>query len=166
MPGPPTVIPNDVYFNGDVQFSAAVGFPNASLGDAQINASNPLGVTKTIHRTFGEYSQPHGTAATTERRVIHRAKAAGTITSFLTGPVVAAAGAATVTANLLKNGASVLTAVATINSGTAAFASVVASITTATYVAGDVFEVSLTATAGGGTLPQGVFAQGIFDEQP
>jgi hypothetical protein len=160
----PTQTDDDVYFGGRVQFAREVGLPTASIGDEQVSASSPLGATKTIHRFAQSLAQAHGTAATTERRVIHRARAAGTITSFVAGLSVAHTGAATVTANLLKNGTTVLSAVITQNNALAAYAVLTGGISSASYIAGDVFEVALIATAGGGTLGQGVFAQGIFDE--
>lgn len=68
------------------------------------------------------------------------------------------------TVDLKKNGTSVLTSTVTIDHTVAAYTQVAASIATNTYVAGDVFEVVVTATAGGGTLPQGLFVALITRE--
>ena len=78
----------------------------------------------------------------------------------------AAVGAATVTIDLQKNGVSVLSAVINITSALAANVYIDASITTTTYVADDVFKIVITATAGGGTLPTGLYVQLTTDENP
>ena len=43
---------------------------------------------------------------------------------------------------------------------------VVGTVTTTAYSVGAVFEIVVVATASGGTLPTGIFAQAIVDEQP
>ena len=80
------------------------------------------------------------------------------------GVVVQAAGAATVTVDLRKNGTTILSGVITLNNTHVAYAEVAGTISSARYVTGDVFEIVLTATAGGGTLPQGVYVNTIFRE--
>jgi hypothetical protein len=64
-----------------------------------------------------------------------------------------------VTVQLKKNGANVLASAIVLDSGNAAFAGEAAPGFTGTnYVAGDVFEVDVTAAANTGTLGQGLFA--------
>ena len=54
-----------------------------------------------------------------------------------------------------------------IDSGNANYGSEdAAGFTSSSYVAGDVFEVDITATAGGGTLGQGLAVEVEFDENP
>lgn len=146
------------------RFEVAPLVPNGSWGDAQIGASSPILATKLKHQYAPAYAQPHGTAAATARAVVHVARSAGDVSAIDCGIVVAAVGAATVTVDLRKNGSSVLTSVVTINNTHTAYTKVTGAINTAPYVAGDVFEVVVTATAGGGTLPQGLFVSAVFRE--
>lgn len=157
------VIDGDLVVRGTLRCTAA-GLPAASVGDSQFSASDPLTAAKQEHQHERTLAQVHGSASVSERRVLHVARGAGTITSFRAGLIVANVGAATVTVDLRKNGTTVLSSVITLNSSTATYAKVDGTISSASFVAGDVFEVVITSTAGGGTLGQGVFAQGIFRE--
>jgi hypothetical protein len=69
-----------------------------------------------------------------------------------------------VTVDLRKNGTTILTSVITISVAQAAYARVAGAIASAAYIAGDVFELVVTATAGGGTLPQGLFVDTVLRE--
>lgn len=160
-----TTLNDPVYFGGPVQFAGPVQFPANTLGNAQLNPSDPVDAAKLGHRFMPRVAQPYGVAATAERRAVHRARAAGTVTAFWAGLTVANAGAATVTFDLLKNGASVLATPVVLTSSTAAFGTVTATLGAgASYAAGDVFEVAITVAAGGGTLGQGAFAEPVFTE--
>lgn len=159
-----TTLDGAIYFTGAVQFGSTITLPSGSIGNSQIASSAAIDATKLQHQYAKQFAQVHGTAATAERRVIHRAKGAGTLTEFKAGPVVAATGDSTVTVDLRKNGTTVLSGTISITSGTAAFAVVTGSISSASYSAGDVFEVVQTVSAGTGTLPQGVFAEAVFRE--
>lgn len=154
----------DTLMTGLVKFEQAPVVPNNSFGDSQIGSSNPILATKLKHQYVPTYGQPHGTAAITERKTVHVARSAGDVVAIEAGPVVAAVGVATVTFDLRKNGTTVLTGVITITNAHAAYAKVAGAISSAPYVAGDVFELVVTATAGGGTLPQGVFCDVVFRE--
>jgi hypothetical protein len=90
--------------------------------------------------------------------------ASATINSFKAGSVTACVGAATITVDLKKNGTSVLSAPITLNSSSTAYVVQSGTVTTTSLVAGDVLEVVVTATAGGGTLGNGVFAVAQVDE--
>lgn len=138
--------------------------PDDCVGNLQYNSADPLSLANQRHQVVVNHGQAHGVAATTERRVKHVARGAGDAVGVQAGPVAAAAGDSTVTVDVLKNGATVLTGVITINSTHAAYAKVPGVIAAAAYAAGDVFEFVFTATAGTGTLPQGVWADLILDE--
>ena len=138
--------------------------PAGSFGDPQIGAANPIDAAKLKHQYAPRLAQAHGTAATAERRVVHVARASGTVAAVEAGPVVAAVGDSTVSVDVRKNGTTILSAPITIDNGDAAYAKVAGAISSAAYVAGDVFEVVITVTAGTGTLPQGVFATAVFRE--
>lgn len=158
-----STVDSDLVVTGTL-VATAVSLPAACVVNATVSGSDPLAASKVRHRHLKTLAQVHGSAAATERRPVHVAHAAGTVSAFRVGPVVAAVGAATVTADLYKNGATVLSGVVTIDNSKAAFSKTSGTVSSAAYVAGDVFEVVLVATAGGGTLPQGIFADAVFDE--
>jgi hypothetical protein len=160
---PTSVLDTDLVVRGVLR-ATSVGLPATCVGDTQMNASDPVGSDKLQHQYIEPFAQAHGVAAVSERRAIHVARGAGTLTAFRAGLTVANVGAATVTVDLRRNGTTILTSVITLNSGTAAFAKVDGVISSATVAAGDVFEVVTVATAGGGTLGQGVFATLIIRE--
>lgn len=154
----------DCLHTGQHQFEKAPKVPDGSFGDAQLGTTNPVAATKLQHQYAACYAQPGGSAAATERKVRHVARSAGSVAAVEAGVVTPAVGAATVALDVLKNGTSVLTSVVTITSAQAAYARVSGAIAAAAYAAGDVFELAVTATAGGGTLPQGFFCDVVFRE--
>jgi len=138
--------------------------PAASVGDDQVSSASPISADKLKHQYLPTYSQPN-TTATTETRVIHVARSAGTIEGFRAGSIAACSGAATITFDLRKNGATVLSSVITLdNANTARVIEAGTLSGSPTVVAGDVLEVVITATAGGGTLGTGAFCQAIVRE--
>lgn len=149
-------------------FEQTPSVPAGSWTNTQINASAAIDATKLKHQYAPVFSQVHGSAATSERRVIHVARSAGEVTAAEAGHVVAGAGGATVTVDVRKNGTSILTGATPISLTVAgaAYSKTTGSLNSSltAYVAGDVFEIVLVATAGGGTLPQGVFADVVFRE--
>lgn len=149
---------------GQHQFELAPKVPDGSFGDSQIGSTNPIDATKLKHQHVKVHAQPYGTAAASERKVVHVARSAGSVAAIEVGVVVAAVGAATVTLDVRKNGTSVLTSPVSLTSSQAAYSKVNGAISVAAYSSGDVFEIVLTATAGGGTLPQGVFCDAVFRE--
>ena len=159
-----TQFQDDIQFAGTATFVGKVAFPNQTIGDAQINPSNPITAPKMEHRFQPKLAQPFGVAAAAERRAVHRAKSPGTLTALWVGLTVANAGAATVTVDLFKNGTTVLATPVVLTSATAAFVAVSAAVASAAYTTGDVFEANVTVAAGGGTLGQGVFVLPTFTE--
>lgn len=138
--------------------------PAASVGDDQVSSASPISADKLKHQYLPTYSQPN-TTATTETRVIHVARAAGTIEGFRAGSIDPCSGAATITFDLRKNGTTVLSSVITLdNANTARVIEAGTLSGSPTVVAGDVLEVVITATAGGGTLGTGAFCQAIVRE--
>ena len=138
--------------------------PAGVIGSAAINASSPIEAAKLDHQYQRVLAQAHGTAATAERRVIHLAKAAGSVVQVRAGVTVAAVGDATVSVDVRKNGATILSGAVSLTSAVAAFGHLDGSVSAAPYVADDVFEVVITVSAGTGTLPQGVFAELVVRE--
>jgi hypothetical protein len=113
--------------------------------------------TKTEHLHRAVYSQPN-TAATSETKAIaHVVGATGTLLNFLAGSIAPCSGAATITIDLKKNGSSVLSAVITLDNANTARVAEAGTITTTGVAAGDLLEIVITATAGGGTLGTGLY---------
>ncbi len=152
---------------GDLIVTAGgqIGLPAGSVGDTQVTATSPLGVDKTTHQINKTYSQAHGAVVADDTgSLIHIAGNTGVVQSVKVAVRVIPIGAATVTVDLKKNGTTVLTGVVTIDNANVAYTAEGGVITTPGYVAGDFFEVVVDATAGGGTLPQGLGVEVVFRE--
>jgi hypothetical protein len=155
--------------DGTFTFSDGVTLPADSVGDRQVDASSPIAANKLGRRMSRTYAQANGASIASATQRIHRAYGAtGSIVAVrceVTG-VVGSGGGMSVTVDLKKNGASVLTAVMTIDATTVLDTPVDGSVSADTFASGDYLELVVTATAGGGTLPQGLFVDLIIDEDP
>lgn len=159
-----TIIPTNLRVQGHVACTT-LGVPAGTVTDAMVNGSAAVSASKCQQQYSKGYNQAHGSAAASARFPVHVARGAtGTVVAFRAGVVVACIGAATIDVDLRKNGTTVLSAAIQIDSGDAAYAKVDGTLSSADYVAGDVFEVVVTATAGGGTLGQGLFVDATFRE--
>ena len=148
-------------FSAPVSCISDTAVATPSAGAAGINT------TKNNHRQHARYAQPNTTAVTETRPIWITYGTSGTLVKFRAGSIVANIGAATVTVDLWKNGSSILSAPITLNSSDTARTPVdVGSFTSTTTAAGDWFDAVITATAGGGTLATGVYAELIVDENP
>jgi len=142
----------------------AIALPQNSLTSTdQIRAGINIPADKTEQRFFPTWSQPN-TAATTETRTLFVARRAGTLNEVVAGSIAKAVGDSTVTVNVRKNGTTVLAAVITLDSTNTARVLEAGSVTSSAFVAGDWFDVVITATVGTGTLPTGVFVQLEVDQ--
>ncbi len=138
--------------------------PDETIADAAVSSTAGIDASKLKHQYLPGYSQPN-TTATTVTQAIHVAKGAGTIEGFRAGSIGACAGAATITADLKKNGTTVLSAVIELNSSSTARVVQDATLSgSPTVAAGDLLEVVVTATAGGGTIGTGFYCQAIVRE--
>lgn len=104
-----------------------------------------------------------GTAAS-ETAPMHEAYAAGTVIAVKAGSVAIAVGAATVVVDIKKNGTTILTGTFQLDNGNTAYVSEAGTISVASYVAGDVFTAVIVATAGGGTIPTGLWITLVLRE--
>lgn len=156
-------IDDDLLVTGTLRAGAFVHTSN-SIGNTEAKSSDPFGVDKQVHQYNVGFAQNHGTIAATQRQVIHVAHGAGTLVSFGGGVTVVCSGAATIVIDLYKNGSTILSSTVTIDNTNAARAVEEATFSATPYSADDVFEVVLTATAGGGTLGQGAFAKLVVAE--
>jgi hypothetical protein len=140
--------------------------PAGSVGDSQANIASPIQATKLQHqyeKTFAQYAGlPASTqTAASDQWVAHIVRGlTATPIDFKAGCVTVCVGAATITVDLLRNGTTVLTAPITLNNSQTAYQLVTAAgFSVSPWAVGDVLEVKITATAGGGTLGKGLFAQ-------
>ena len=161
------VVNGVVYANG---FSGRQGTVNDTMIVTPATPSAAIQGQKVQHQ-YNRVVDLNGTStatAATVRRTVHVAHGtAGTILGFHVGAVGAAVGGATVTVDLKKNGSSILTSTITLDNSAAAFALVAGSLSASTIAAGDVLEAQITAvSAGGGTLPTGVFCRLVTREDP
>lgn len=153
-------------FNGDLAVNGYLrantfALPANSVSDGSVIAASGIQASKLQHQHQAIYcGGDSNTTAVTNRQVIHVViGATGTIVAFAAGSVVANIGAATVSIRLKKNGSNIDTAALVLDSGNTAFIlESAAGFTSTSLVVGDVLEVDITATAGGGTLAKGVFA--------
>lgn len=135
-------------FTGGASFSGAVDLPADTVDDNMLKESR--------HKKV--YAQASGSASSDEARVVHVVHgASGTIKSFSVGCAVAPIGDSVVDVDLLKNGVSVLSAAVQLSESSTAYVVQPGTINTSAVAAGDVLEIKIDATAGTGTLPNGVF---------
>ncbi len=160
------VFTDHVHVQGTMSCTAA-SLPAACIRDQHwVAGADPLTADKQVHRVHAPYSQEVTAGAIDDSRVVHIARAAGTIRQFGAGCVTACVGAAVVEFDLLKNGVTVLSARVQATSARAAREVMLGTLSVTKYAAGDVFEITIAATAGGGTLGKGVFCEAVFDENP
>lgn len=138
--------------------------PALAVGNSAIAAAAGIEASKLQHQHQPVFAQPN-TTATSETRALHVCYGAtGTVIAFRAGSIAINAGAATVTVDIKKNGTSILSAPITLNSSNTNRVVAAGTISTPGLVAGDLLEVVTVATAGGGTLATGVYAQAIITE--
>lgn len=160
----------DIFCTGNIT-GRTLTIPDSTILDAAVSASASIQATKLQHQHRVGYSQPN-TTATTETRVLYRCYGAtASIIEFCAGSQAIAVGSATVTFDLQKSTAggafaTVLSSVITLNSSSVARVAQVATLASASLVAGDLLEVIVTATAAGGTVPTGIFAALTVNEKP
>lgn len=163
MPGP-NQFTGDVVIDGTL-VPKRITMPVGSVPATAIPAAANVEASKLEQQLRPPYRQGSAATAADAREVIHVAKGDGSLFDLKAGLVDANVGDSEVDVDLLKNGVSILTAPITLDSGDADYALVAAAIATAAYVAGDVFEISVDATVGTGTLGKGLFAVPTFREK-
>lgn len=137
--------------------------PSGSVTDDALSANSPAGVTKTrhLHDKGTNFALAIGGTPAAREEIVYTAKAAGTIRNFNalcndTGT------SASVTFDLKKNGTTVLSGVITITNATTDKATQAGSLSSTTYVAGDVFSIALAVSSSTGMT--GPYAWAQFDE--
>jgi hypothetical protein len=156
-------ISGDLVVAGALQ-AGSFNAPSNSIGDASVDAARPLGATKTIKQLVQIHATDSGVVVASAKFPIHLAYGNGTILAFDIALGTANGVTTTITADLLKNGVSVLTGVVTLPASGTNFATIVGSISTAAYVANDFFEVNITLA--GANPGKGLVCRAIFRENP
>lgn len=160
-------IESNLHINGSLTAQSLI--PSAgSVSDAQVAASAAIAVSKQQQQTRAAIGDTFATTTATARRFLYRVTGAtGIIDSFKAGNTTINIGAATISIQLKKNGANILSAAIVLDTANVNYVAEAASgFTSTALVVGDVLEVDITATAGGGTLGLGFFAQIVLREDP
>ena len=157
-----TVIESDVLIRGALVAESFTAPAQSVSGDAVKTGAN-VPADKLESRIYTSHAQPNS-AATSETRPLFVARRPGTVNSVLAGSIAKAIGDSTVTVDVKKNGTTILSSVITLDSANTARVGEAGTISVPAFVAGDWFEVVITATIGTGTLPQGVFVQCEMDQ--
>ena len=148
----------------DGVFAGAVRLLNALLNpgcvsDTHVAADADITATKLEHQHRAVYEQESDTTSAAETRVVHVVHGAtGTLKAFKAGSITVCTSDATITVDLLKNGVSVLSAAIVLDSGNSVRVVEAGTISGPSVVAGDVLEVDVAVSAGGGTIGKGAFA--------
>ena len=162
----PSRIDSDIYIDGLLQ-AKSMQLPAGTVTDLGVSGSAGIEASKLRHEHRSTYAQGSAVSATDATQVIHVVRGAvAEVVAFVAGAVDNAAGDATVTVDLLKNGVSILTAPITLDSGDANYEVVEGVIASDDLVAEDVLEIVIDATIGTGTLPKGVFVALSVHEDP
>lgn len=162
----PTRIEGDVHVAGALS-SNTMNIPAGTVVNADVSASAAIAATKLQHQHQPNYSQETGTNVAAEEYIIHTVYGAtGTIVAFEAGIVTIPSGDRTAVVDLHKNGATVLSAPITLDSGNTTLIVEGGTISSAALVDGDVLEVVVTLGGSSGTNPQGLFVSSIIREDP
>lgn len=139
--------------------------PAGAVSDTSVESGANIDADKLEHTHRKIYSLS-GTAASVTIPIHSVIGATARRLQVVAGSIAIAVGAATVTIDVKKNGTSVMTGatVHTLDSSNTARVAEALSIATTTAVAGDLFELVIVATAGGGTIPTGLFVEFQIDE--
>ncbi len=167
-----TRVEQDLYVSGNLS-AQTVTLPASSVTNAAIIAAAAIDATKVVQQFCSEYAQAPGSDIATATLDAHIAYAAGTLVSVqaaVTG--LAATGDRSATIDLQRSTAggafaTVLSAPITLSIADTIRVPDTATISSAAYVAGDLFRWVITQVAGSsGTRPQGLIARALFRESP
>jgi hypothetical protein len=162
----------DRVMSGVWTFTNQVTLPAQAVDENNLKTAAKLPAAKLVTRFPKDVRQKTGTAVVTQTELIHIAKFAGLVTHVEAVIDAAITGDNTLSIDVKKSTggaafASILSATLTINNATTVRTAVAATIdaTKDDYIAGDVFEVVITA-AGTGTQAQGIVVSVFFEENP
>jgi hypothetical protein len=142
-----------------------ITLPTACVDDEACSSQTGKEIRLTAQRHLMRAGTDFGFEAsgtpTTKTFTIYRAKAAGTVRNF-TAMLTLDGSSTSITFDLKKNGASILSAVVTLTHSSGDAVGVAGTISSAAYVAGDVFTVVMTVSSATGA--QGPWADMEGDE--
>lgn len=147
----------------DNLIAGTMALPNSCVSNANVSTSAAIAASKMQQQYQPTYGQS-GTATSVTIPLHHVRGATASLEAFSAGSIGIAVGAATVTADIRKNGVTCLSAVITLDTGNTTYIAEAGTISVASAVAGDIFTLVIVATAGGGTLPTGLFVSAKFRE--
>src|SRR4051812_43605091 len=130
---PLLTFPSDVHVAGKITCQT-MNVPDQTIVDADVASDAGIQATKLEHDHIVTLNQPN-TSATSETRSIYRARKPGSVVEIAAGSIAAAIGAATVTIDLKKGGATILTAVITLDNANSARVQELGTLSAATYAA-------------------------------
>ena len=161
-----SLVEGDIHFAGNVTFGAGVTLPNGAVTAGKVAAGASIESTKIQQRNRAPWQQGDSAANVVDgTQVVYIVTgASGTLREFKAGCVTPCTTGASITVDLKKNGASVLSAVITLDQTQTARQLVGAAISTMAVAAGDVLEVVIDATPGAGTIGKGIFGYLTLDE--
>lgn len=157
---------------GATQIVGTLNVPAGSITADDIATGADIPTSKTVHRHVLQYSQAGGASVADATVPIHIARGTtGTLIAVEVAILTAAIGDSTVTVDLQKSTgggafASMLTAVVEIDSSTVVRTAGAATLDSTSFTDGDILELIINATAGTGTLPQGLIVTVTLDETP
>lgn len=173
--GAPTTVQSDLYVNGSLS-SKTFTPPASSITDASIVANAGIQATKVVHQNPGvatgvQLFNPTATV-TALTQTLGMAHASGTLIGFGAWVEVVATGAdRTITVDLKKSTgggayATVLSATVGFTNGSTIRTLVSGTISSASYVAGDIFQAVVTVAGSAGAQATGLTLKLIADENP
>lgn len=146
--------------------------PNSVFKNAHVAGGAAIDANKLVNRHAINYHQADGSAVATASVPIHVARGTSAeLVAIEVAVVTAASGDSEVAIDLQKGNsgsafASVLTSAITIDASVAARDRQTGAISSISVSDGDVLLLDITATAGTGTLPQGLIVTVTIDETP
>lgn len=159
-----STISGDLIVTGQTVLLGTVSLPAGNIGNSAIAAAAGVEASKLQHQHQPTYGQI-GTAVSVAEIPFHSVQGAvASLESFSAGSIGVAVGAATVTIDIKKNGTTCLSGVITLDTGNTTRVPESGTITVPAGVAGDLYTLVIVATAGGGTLPTGLFVRAKFRE--
>lgn len=161
----------DIAFVGECSFSD-INLSAGCVSDSNVNGSAAIGAAKVIHQFPVSYDQAAGADVASQTRLVHIARGAGTLVEVqVTDSTAPTGGDKQYTVDVKKSTAggafaSVLTSVVTRSAADTSRVVESATITTASYIADDIYQVVVTASGSTGSQGQGVVVTLWLQENP
>lgn len=156
-------VTGDGVIRGTLVVQSGLVAPDGFLTNAKVQAGAGISASKLERGRLLEY---RGVGTVTSDTIpLGEMFGAGSIKSvriYLAG--LACAGGATVTVDIKKNNTTILTVVMTLNDTKAVREVVDGTLSVTSYVADDIFDAVVVATAGGGTVGKGLYIGLVTDE--